>query len=260
MGKLLRMLGWEVESGNQGETLSIAPPPRDQAKLRAREEDARERAGAGPAGRALRPRERVAARRLRRSARGPSTSTSRASRRWAPPSRCRTATSRGGPSGACAAPRSVRHAHGHGHREPDDGRGAREGPHHARERAREPEVEELARVLNKMGARIEGAGTDVITSRARDELSPVDHAIMPDRIEAGTYMVAAAATYGDVLVEGARSRTSRRCRQDAQRGRQIEREGTAHARAWPTGRCARSTSPRRRTPASPRTCRRSSWC
>ena len=68
--------------------------------------------------------------------------------------------------------------------------------------AREPEVEELARVLNKMGASIEGAGTDVIVIEGKDSLAPVDHAIMPDRIEAGTYMVAAAATGGDVLLEG----------------------------------------------------------
>jgi UDP-N-acetylglucosamine 1-carboxyvinyltransferase len=68
--------------------------------------------------------------------------------------------------------------------------------------AREPEVEELARVLNKMGARIDGAGTDVIHIDGVEQLHPVDHAIIPDRIEAGTFLVAAAATGGDVLVEG----------------------------------------------------------
>ncbi len=68
--------------------------------------------------------------------------------------------------------------------------------------AREPEVEELARVLNKMGARIEGAGTSVISIEGVDSLHPIDHAIIPDRVEAGTFMVAAAATRGDVLVEG----------------------------------------------------------
>ncbi len=68
--------------------------------------------------------------------------------------------------------------------------------------AREPEVEELARVLNKMGASVEGAGTDVIVVEGTDALQPVDHAIMADRIEAGTYMAAAAATRGDVLLEG----------------------------------------------------------
>jgi UDP-N-acetylglucosamine 1-carboxyvinyltransferase len=72
--------------------------------------------------------------------------------------------------------------------------------------AREPEVEELGRILNKMGAEVDGAGTDVIHIRGteRGELSPFDHAIIPDRIEAGTYMVAAASVEGsDVLVEGA---------------------------------------------------------
>ena len=66
--------------------------------------------------------------------------------------------------------------------------------------AREPEVEELARVLNKMGARIKGAGTPVISIEGVDELQPVEHAIIPDRIEAGTLLVAAAITRGDVLV------------------------------------------------------------
>jgi UDP-N-acetylglucosamine 1-carboxyvinyltransferase len=69
--------------------------------------------------------------------------------------------------------------------------------------AREPEVEELGRVLNKMGARIDGAGTDVIHIHGADTLDPFDHAIVSDRIEAGTYMVAVAAAGGDVLIEGA---------------------------------------------------------
>jgi UDP-N-acetylglucosamine 1-carboxyvinyltransferase len=69
--------------------------------------------------------------------------------------------------------------------------------------AREPEIEELGRVLNKMGADVKGAGTDVITIIGQDVLEPVDHAIIADRIEAGTYMVAAAITGGDVLVDNA---------------------------------------------------------
>ena len=68
--------------------------------------------------------------------------------------------------------------------------------------AREPEIEELARVLNKMGANVTGAGTDVIVIEGREGLEPVDHAIMADRIEAGTYMVAAAATRGNVFLDG----------------------------------------------------------
>jgi UDP-N-acetylglucosamine 1-carboxyvinyltransferase len=65
----------------------------------------------------------------------------------------------------------------------------------------EPEVEEMARVLNKMGARIRGAGTSLITIEGVDELHPLDHAIIPDRVEAGTLMVAAAVTRGNVLVK-----------------------------------------------------------
>ena len=70
--------------------------------------------------------------------------------------------------------------------------------------AREPEVEELALVLNKMGAKIQGAGTAIITIEGVDELAPIEHAIIPDRIEAGTFAVAAAMTRSDVLLEGAR--------------------------------------------------------
>ena len=66
--------------------------------------------------------------------------------------------------------------------------------------AREPEVEELGRVLNKMGARIRGAGSSLITVEGVDELQPIEHAVIPDRIEAGTLLVAAAITRGDVLV------------------------------------------------------------
>jgi UDP-N-acetylglucosamine 1-carboxyvinyltransferase len=71
--------------------------------------------------------------------------------------------------------------------------------------AREPEVEELALVLNKMGAKIQGAGTPVVTIEGVDELHPIEHSIIPDRIEAGTFAVAAAMTEGDVLLEGARA-------------------------------------------------------
>ncbi|HEY1552479.1 MAG TPA: UDP-N-acetylglucosamine 1-carboxyvinyltransferase [Kofleriaceae bacterium] len=71
--------------------------------------------------------------------------------------------------------------------------------------AREPEVEELAVVLNKMGAKIQGAGTPIITIDGVDELLPIEHAIIPDRIEAGTFAIAAAITKGDVLLEGARA-------------------------------------------------------
>ncbi|MBI3753210.1 MAG: UDP-N-acetylglucosamine 1-carboxyvinyltransferase [Deltaproteobacteria bacterium] len=65
----------------------------------------------------------------------------------------------------------------------------------------EPEVAGLANVLNKMGAYIRGAGSDCITIEGVKSLKPVTHAIMPDRIEAGTFMVATGITKGDVLIK-----------------------------------------------------------
>jgi UDP-N-acetylglucosamine 1-carboxyvinyltransferase len=67
----------------------------------------------------------------------------------------------------------------------------------------EPEIVDLAAALNAMGARIEGAGTDTVTIEGVTDLQPMDHAVMPDRIEAGTFMVAAALTRGDVRIAGA---------------------------------------------------------
>lgn len=64
--------------------------------------------------------------------------------------------------------------------------------------AREPEVVELSRALNKMGAKIQGAGTDVMVIDGVEELRPVEYAIMSDRIEAGSLMVAAGITQGNV--------------------------------------------------------------
>ena len=66
--------------------------------------------------------------------------------------------------------------------------------------AREPEVVDLARLLIAMGARIEGAGTDTIVIEGVETLHGADHAVIPDRIEAGTYALAAAATRGDVRI------------------------------------------------------------
>jgi len=67
--------------------------------------------------------------------------------------------------------------------------------------AKEPEIVDLANFLNSMGAKIRGTGTDVIKIEGVRELHPVRYTIIPDRIEAGTYMLAAAATGGEVLVE-----------------------------------------------------------
>jgi UDP-N-acetylglucosamine 1-carboxyvinyltransferase len=71
--------------------------------------------------------------------------------------------------------------------------------------AREPEVADLAACLNAMGARISGAGTDSITIEGVDQLHGATHRVMPDRIEIGTFLVAAAATGGRVRLKGARA-------------------------------------------------------
>ena len=68
--------------------------------------------------------------------------------------------------------------------------------------AREPEVQELGALLNLMGARITGLGTDVLVIQGVTELAPVEWTVSPDRIEAGTFAVAALATDGDVVLEG----------------------------------------------------------
>lgn len=81
-----------------------------------------------------------------------------------------------------------------------------DGTTRIRNAAREPEVSDLAVLLRAMGAHIEGEGTDRIVVEGVESLHGADHEILPDRIEAGTYAVAAAATRGDVLI--------RRCRPD----------------------------------------------
>ena len=69
--------------------------------------------------------------------------------------------------------------------------------------AREPEIVDLAILLNKMGANIKGAGTDTLTIKGVENLHGAEHYVVQDRIEAGTFMVAAAMTGGDVLITDA---------------------------------------------------------
>jgi UDP-N-acetylglucosamine 1-carboxyvinyltransferase len=68
--------------------------------------------------------------------------------------------------------------------------------------AREPEVVDLARVLDKMGAKISGAGQSVIEIEGVEELVPFEHDIIPDRVECGTFMAAAAITGGNIIING----------------------------------------------------------
>ena len=71
--------------------------------------------------------------------------------------------------------------------------------------AREPEIADLAAFLNRMGAHVLGAGTSTIEIEGVDELAPVEHAVIPDRIEAATYLAAVAIAGGEVTVQGARA-------------------------------------------------------
>jgi len=68
--------------------------------------------------------------------------------------------------------------------------------------AKEPHIVDLANFLNSMGARIRGAGTDVIRIRGQEHLHSANYAVIPDQIETGTLMIAAAATHGDVVIHG----------------------------------------------------------
>ncbi|MFC5631174.1 MULTISPECIES: UDP-N-acetylglucosamine 1-carboxyvinyltransferase [Streptococcus] len=69
--------------------------------------------------------------------------------------------------------------------------------------AREPEIVDLALLLNKMGAKVKGAGTETLTIDGVDKMHGAEHDVVQDRIEAGTFMVAAAMTSGDVLIRDA---------------------------------------------------------
>lgn len=70
--------------------------------------------------------------------------------------------------------------------------------------AKEPEIEDLAAILNAMGANVVGAGSDIINIEGVERLHGTTHRVIPDRIEAGSFVIAAALTGGDVLVKGAR--------------------------------------------------------
>jgi UDP-N-acetylglucosamine 1-carboxyvinyltransferase len=71
--------------------------------------------------------------------------------------------------------------------------------------AREPEIADLAAFLNRMGAMILGAGSSTIQIEGVEELTPVDHGVIPDRVEAATLLAAAALAGGEIEVEGARA-------------------------------------------------------
>jgi UDP-N-acetylglucosamine 1-carboxyvinyltransferase len=128
-----------------------------------------------------------------------STCTSRACAPWVPTSASRTVTSTPAPS-AAGAHYSHGHRHRHRHREPDDGRGAGRRPHVLENAAREPEVVDLANFLNAMGARIRAPAPTPSSSTASSAAPAASYSVLPDRIETGTYLVAAAMTGGRVRV------------------------------------------------------------
>jgi UDP-N-acetylglucosamine 1-carboxyvinyltransferase len=71
--------------------------------------------------------------------------------------------------------------------------------------AREPEIADLAAFLDCMGARVTGAGTSTIQVEGVDELAPVDHTLIPDRVEAATFLAAVGLARGEIFIEGARA-------------------------------------------------------
>lgn len=70
--------------------------------------------------------------------------------------------------------------------------------------AMEPEIVDLANAINSMGGRVSGAGTSTIEIEGVDELRPMSHTIIPDRVEAGTFMVMAGITGGEIIIKGCR--------------------------------------------------------
>ncbi len=88
-----------------------------------------------------------------------------------------------------------------------------------RNAAREPEVVDLAALLIEMGAQIEGAGTSTIRIQGVEQLHGAEHTIIPDRIEAGTFLIAGAITGGDVHGDRLRARAPGRARVQAATGR-----------------------------------------
>jgi UDP-N-acetylglucosamine 1-carboxyvinyltransferase len=102
--------------------------------------------------------------------------------------------------------------------------------------AREPEVTDCAELLNRMGARIEGAGTPTIRIHGVASLHGAKHNVIPDRIETGTFLVAAAITGGDLLLTGCEpSHSTAVINQLASCGVEIRAEGTAELRVRTSG-------------------------
>ena len=121
--------------------------------------------------------------------------------------------------------------------------------------AKEPHIVDLANFLNSMGARIKGAGTDIIRITGREKLHGTNYTVIPDQIETGTLMIAAAATHGDVTIHGCiPTHMEALTAKLLEMGIQVTDERRHDPRARARRCTAPSTSKRRSTPASPPTC------
>ena len=126
--------------------------------------------------------------------------------------------------------------------------------------AREPEVSDLAALLNAMGAKIEGAGTSTIRVQGVAKLHGARHRINPDRIEAGTFLIAGAITGGDLNVTGCNpAHLGALIAKLEACGVRLECRRRQRPRPLRRHRSKPPTSPPKNIPASPPTCRPSSW-
>ena len=128
--------------------------------------------------------------------------------------------------------------------------------------AREPEITDLATMLNRMGAEISGAGTSTISVEGVESLAPVESEIMGDRIETGTLLMACGIAGGEATLLGARlDHVETVVMKLTEMGLQVTQTPDGLWACAPTNACARSTSRRCRSPASPPTsCRSRSRC
>ena len=204
--KLLAAMGAEVELGygraQHRTTICATNSRRARSLLRTGQDHARLHPGARPAGRALRTRPRLAARRMRHR-RPPHRSAHQ--RTWnvsAQRSRRNTATSKPPPTACTGAEIVFDKITVTGTEDLLMAATLADGETVMQNCAREPEVADLAALLNEMGAKIEGAGTSTIRVKGVAKLHGAKHRIIPDRIEAGTFIIAGALTGGDLNVTG----------------------------------------------------------
>ena len=206
MRRVLEQLGAATSCGRRTETDRSGRAHRlVRGALRSGQDHARLGAGARAAAGPPRPGSRLACPAAAPSASGRSTSTSRRWPRWAPRSRWSTATSRPRRTGLRGAKIKFPGRTRHRHREPDDGRGAGRGDHGAGQLRPGAGGRRSGRPAERDG-RVDPAapGRTRSSIEGRDELGGAEHAVIPDRIEAGTYLVAGALVGDKVEVANCR--------------------------------------------------------